>query len=530
MLWSVCAVLLAAAPVDPIVARVGDEVITATEVKARAVSGRATPQVALDDLIAEIVLAGEAKKLGIKPPAAARPAIEAARRRAAVQRYLEVVVYPGIQVPEAEVRERFHQRGDQVRLLLVARATEAEARATLDRILKGSSFAEEAKTSTDPASKAKGGDLGWMMRSALAPALTKEVFQAPLKRPLGPVSVDGGFAVFLVQDRRLPDEAAYAVVNDQLRRDLELNARSAATETHVAGLVKERKGGVDEKAIAATGDSLDVSGKRGAKVVAKAGKVQVTYAQVVRELGGGHGGARQGPPRASPEVKTTLALDLLGKALLDEAAWKRFSKDPAVARAAAKAERAAVAAAYADRLRMEAPEPSSAEVEGRYQARKGEFMTPGGRRCFQLVAATEEGARKLAARVASGEDFAQVARESTDQRTARQGGLIGFVTDAELERVRQPDGDPALAAVVASVPPGELSAPIKTQAGYRVIRCEAHVAEKGATLDQVRHRLSMELKAERGAGALRHKADALRAGAKVQVDEAALAALSRAAK
>jgi parvulin-like peptidyl-prolyl isomerase len=357
----------------------------------------------------------------------------------------------------------------------------------------------------------------------LPPELAREVFQAPLGKPLGPVQVGKLHAVYLVQDRRLPDEAAYALVKDQLRRDLLPAAQAEAAEAHLVRIVRERKGRVDEKALAATGDALAASPEQGARVVARAGSVRVKYADVLRALGQGHAG---GAPRASPEVKIELARTLLGRALLQEAAWKKLSRDPAVAGARARAERAALAAAVADQVRKGAPHPSSAEVEGRYQARKGEFVTPGGRRCFQLVSPTEEGARKLAARVESGEDFAAVARDSSDKRTAAQGGLIGFVTDGELERVRLAGGEPALAAAVSSLPPAKLSAPIRTQMGFRVIRCEAHVAEKGASLEEVRHRLTMELAAERGAAAVRREAETLRAGARVEVDEAALASLA----
>ncbi len=203
---------------------------------------------AADDLIAEVLLGAEGAKLGVKAPATAAPAIDLARRNAAVERYLQVVVYPGVQVPEADLRERFHQRGDQVRLLLVARPDEAQARATLARIAAGASFADEAATSVDPTSKAKKGDLGWLPRSALSAALAKEAFVAPIGKVQGPVLAEGAWSVYLVQDRRLPDEAAYALVKDRLRADLEPQARSAAAEKHRAKLVADLKGRVDQKA------------------------------------------------------------------------------------------------------------------------------------------------------------------------------------------------------------------------------------------------------------------------------------------
>jgi parvulin-like peptidyl-prolyl isomerase len=534
MIWSLIALLSAAAaapanagaPAPKPLARVGAESIGADQVLARAGASRITPQAALDELIAEALLAAEGRKAGLKAPASARPAIDGARRSAALALYLERVVFSKVTVPEAQLRERFHQRGDQVRLLLLVRASQEEARGALDRLGKGASFAEEAKASIDEPSRAKGGALGWTARSALAAELAATAFTAPLKTPQGPVALRGGFAVFVVEDRRLPDDKAFELTRAGLQRDLEPAARASALEAHRQQVVLQAKGKVDEQALLAGGDGLAVDPKRAGAVVASAGDVKVTLGELGQALRSGLEGGAMGHGRAPPEVKVTLARTLLAQALMEKAAVARFAKAREVEEAGRAVERAEVARLQGDRIRQAVPAGSNAEIEGRYQAHLAEFTTPAGRRCWELVAKTEDGVKALAARVARGEELAAVARDSADPATAAKGGLAGVVSDASLQRLGQPDGEPDLVAALKELPPGQLSRPVKLKKGFIVLRCDARTPEQVTPLEQVRHRVSMELRAERGEAAVKARAEQLRAGATVQIDQAALAALT----
>ena len=103
---------------------------------------------------------------------------------------------------------------------------------------------------------------------------------------------------------------------------------------------------------------------------------------------------------------------------------------------------------------------------------------------------------------------------------------MGLVSDGDIEALARPDIEPALAAALRDVPPGQLSAPVKTKAGFRVVRCEARKAGQAVTLEQARHRIGMEMKAEAGTAAARKEAADLRAKASVRVDEALLASLA----
>jgi parvulin-like peptidyl-prolyl isomerase len=222
-------------------------------------------------------------------------------------------------------------------------------------------------------------------------------------------------------------------------------------------------------------------------------------------------------------VKASFARTLLGRAVVEQAALERHGKAPSVLAAVGKAERAALAAAYAESIRRSVPAPTTAEVEGRYQARKADYVAPAGRRCWQLFARTEQGLSALAERVKAGEAFDKVASSNEDVQSAVAHGLVGVITDAEL--VELVKSQPAVASAISSTPPGTPSAPLKMRGGVGIIMCDARTDAKTTPLDDVRHQIAAQLLADKGSVAVRQRAEALRAKAKVELDEAVLAEL-----
>ena len=75
-------------------------------------------------------------------------------------------------------------------------------------------------------------------------------------------------------------------------------------------------------------------------------------------------------------------------------------------------------------------------------------------------------ARNLAARVNSGEDFAQLAREySDDPGSARNGGELGWVSEGEMV--------PEFEKQMLATPEGELSPVFESEYGWHFLRVDA---------------------------------------------------------
>ena len=82
-----------------------------------------------------------------------------------------------------------------------------------------------------------------------------------------------------------------------------------------------------------------------------------------------------------------------------------------------------------------------------------------------ILVAEEEGAKKVVARLKAGEDFAKVAGElSKDPGSGKEGGDLGWFT---RERMVKEFSEAAFAMKA-----GEISAPVKSQFGWHVIKLE----------------------------------------------------------
>jgi peptidyl-prolyl cis-trans isomerase D len=104
--------------------------------------------------------------------------------------------------------------------------------------------------------------------------------------------------------------------------------------------------------------------------------------------------------------------------------------------------------------------------------------------------AADEAARKkldaLAARVAKGEDFGKVAAESSeDEGSKSRGGDLGFVAEGVVEK--------AFADAAFALAQGQVSPPVRTSAGWHLIRADLIVPAKKVSLEEARAILAPEL-------------------------------------
>ncbi|BDG07414.1 peptidylprolyl isomerase [Anaeromyxobacter paludicola] len=341
---------------EAVAARVDQQPILAAEVQdqlrgSRGAAASGTPAEAVDVLAAEVLLAGEAERRGLPKDPAVAAAIDAELQRLATERFLAKEVDGAVRVDEATLREFFHSRADVVRLHEIVVSTEPQARAILDRLAKGGSFAAEARNSLDVRSAPNGGDRGDVARGDLDPALAAAAFQAPIGKVMGPVTLQLGVAVFKVTARSIGAEQEYAEKRAGLERFV--RQQSAAQMRHHYLTALRAKGGVklDEEFLRGMGARLRPSPEEGRHVLATVNGAPVRYADILPDLLSLSRGI-EGGHLSGPKVKAQVAWSVIDRKLLDGAARQRgFDKDPEVALRRAGARRMVLARTLLERLR-----------------------------------------------------------------------------------------------------------------------------------------------------------------------------------
>ena len=103
-----------------------------------------------------------------------------------------------------------------------------------------------------------------------------------------------------------------------------------------------------------------------------------------------------------------------------------------------------------------------------------------------ILVESEDEAKKIAARIKGGEDFAKVAAElSKDPGSKTEGGDLGWFTQ---ERMVKPFADAAF-----KMTPGQVSDPVKTQFGWHVLRVEEKRTKPVPTFDEMKEQIDQYL-------------------------------------
>lgn len=510
-------VMLAAS--EAVVALAGGVEVTSAQLRERVASTRAAggvaqPELLVQDLVNEALLAQEGELLGLQKEPTVVAAALAERRKAAGERLVQATL-GSVKVDDAQLLELFHSQADWVRLQLIVLATEAEARAALARLRAGGALADEAKRSLDPQTAQSGGEVTTRTRGQLPKMLADAAFAARPGVFTGPVKLELGFGVIKVVEREQGELKAFAEKRDQLRGFAEQQARARMRTHLVEQLRKQGKVTVDEAFLKSTGTRLQGPPAELEKIVATVGATPIRYAEVAAEVRRLFGGKEAGHA-SGPGVKIEMSWSLADRLLLGDAALARgLGEEPAAKAAARSAERDAVVRLLSARLRAQAPKPEAAEIEAHYRANAAAFQRPARHRCAHVLVARQEEAEKLRARLDGGEAFADLARDySRDTATAATGGAIGELPEDRLELLAK--SEPAL-AVALRTPPGAVSAPAKSSAGWHLVRCDAVLPAAAVPLAEVRESIAAQLAARKGDEAVRQHIAALRAGARIEV-------------
>lgn len=143
------------------------------------------------------------------------------------QLLIEGLLKPEIKVSEEEMKAYFEENKDMFgepekvkarHILVKSEAQAKEIRAKLDQ---GESFEELAKQySTDEASKANGGDLGYFARGDMVPEFEEVAFSLKPGETSQPVKSQFGYHIIRVEDHQQPVPAKYEDKKEEIRQQI----------------------------------------------------------------------------------------------------------------------------------------------------------------------------------------------------------------------------------------------------------------------------------------------------------------------
>ncbi len=173
----------------------------------------------------------------------------------------------------------------------------------------------------------------------------------------------------------------------------------------------------------------------------------------------------EGPLDLDDDAVRAIVEEMVDQTLLAlEARRRGLDRDPEVRRLVAQKREAVLSDVLLQRL-VEA-EVTDEALRRIYEDKAALIDDNDEVRVRQIVVANQKQAEEVAARLAAGESFADLARTlSIDEASKDKGGDLGFFTRRDML--------PGIARVVFSLAPGKTSKPFKTRQGWHIVRVEA---------------------------------------------------------
>ena len=205
---------------------------------------------------------------------------------------------------------------------------------------------------------------------------------------------------------------------------------------------------------------------------------------------------------ADPQTMNRLiGLELARIAVLNEARAKNWQQRPEVARQIARARDDVVMNSYlASVSTVPKDYPSAADIQTAYDLNRDSFMAPRQYRLAQIFVASPSGADKKTADAANRKagdlarkakaanaKFADIARTASEHKSsAAEGGDMGW---AAIEQIV-----PEIRKEVAGMDVGEISDPIRSAAGWHIVRLVATKPAAARPLAEVKETLIATLR------------------------------------
>lgn len=258
-----------------VVARMGELALTEADIRALVrelppgdIPARDLEKLARTELIRRAV-AAEARRQGFdkKPGIAAR--MERAAEQALVTGYMNGIAQPPADYPSAELLKQAYEANKEA-LALPARlrlsqiylaGSDDKTRKQAEELYKdarrkGADFAAIARrTSRHAASAAKGGDMGWLAESDLAPAFRQALAGLAVGDVSAQVAGAEGFHILKVTERKAAEVQPFDKVGDALARNLRLRKAAEIEQAYLDALLARTP-------LAVNGIALEALGKR----------------------------------------------------------------------------------------------------------------------------------------------------------------------------------------------------------------------------------------------------------------------------
>ncbi|HEX4986621.1 MAG TPA: peptidylprolyl isomerase [Burkholderiales bacterium] len=236
------------------------------------------------------------------------------------------------------------------------------------------------------------------------------------------------------------------------------------------------------------------------ELAGKMGDVELSSGELKAILDAQPADARRQLAADSAALERLVRSELMRKAVLSEARQKGWDKRPELQPLIDRARDQVIVSSFVSNIaRPGEGYPTEEEIKQFYEANKAQLLAPPQYQLAQIFlpapdgdkAKSEDAKKKIADLSAklgkAGADFAKLAREnSAHKESAEKGGELGWISEEQMV--------PEIRKAVTGMAKGEVSQPIKTAAGWHLIKLLDKKAAATRPLADIRPQLVVAMR------------------------------------
>ena len=401
-----------------------------------------------------------------------------------------------VAVTEDDVEKAYAQPGwgEKVTTMEIFVPNREKARQVQALLAQGEDFAEVGRQfAADPYYGVHTGEIRRMTYSPFdSPRdLAQAVFTLPVGGVTEPIPLHGGFVIAKVAERR---RAELVEIEDGIREALGDEQQKQLRESYLRHLKWDLETVFDTE-----GMDIVVSVLQGAVRYADLEETQrqrPVYAfeglqmDVAEVLEAVRPSGRLWPEATADAVNEKLSESHFPTRIMaHDARRKGLDKTEAFARSHELALGNLMLMKLREQILAEAPEPTEDELRAFYEEHKHRFRSPPHAQLEEILLETPSEARQIAAQIAAGAEWSELARAHSQRRNA-EGGLL-YVSESQAPFLGE-----AWMNAVMNAELNQLQGPIQTRGGYSIFRVIERYPEiyHGLELERVRNAVERDVR------------------------------------